>query len=93
MALPEVAPFNIVGTPRDGFSSTLGPNNVKDGTPDNRPLREGGTFNIRLLTFDSVGGRGSGIRHLVSGIRVGGGKQSGGRSPRCRLIIKVVTAV
>ena len=38
MALPEVAPLDIVGTSRDEFASTLVSNNVKDGTPDHRAL-------------------------------------------------------
>ena len=60
-ALPEVAPFNIVGTPRDGFSSTLGPNNVEDGTPDHR-ARSIGNDNGNGL------GVGGGICNLQSAI-------------------------
>ena len=54
-ALPEGAPLDIVGTSRDEFASTLVPNNVKDGTPAHRApsfLGAGGTFDVRLSTFD-----------------------------------------
>jgi len=51
MALPEVAPLDIVGITSNQFAKTVGPNNVKDGTPDHRAVRRGWkcefTFHIR----------------------------------------------
>ncbi len=50
----QVAPFHVVGRPRDEISSTLRPNNVKDGTPARRAHTTPGGLggNIRRSTFD-----------------------------------------
>ena len=59
MALPEVAPRDIVGTPRYRQPNTLGPNNVKDGTPATRAhsLRVGGEISNLVSRISHLGGR------------------------------------
>jgi len=53
MALPEVAPFHIVGTNQLSCPAPWGPNIVKDGTPDHRAQTAwvGGNFQRSTFNF------------------------------------------